>query len=211
MGNEMCKRKFRVRFSTVCVLAMFCLLCTPNLMAQESTQVAFAPPKDYVQMWAMRAGLAVMVFSLLLNIFVLVKRRGRLMESQSKWLLFLGICVLPIPVMLLSGGVGMEVSKEVKFCQSCHEPMSPFVDDMMDPNSRSMAAVHYKDRLIQTKQCWTCHTDYGIAGSAQSKLTGLIHISKVALGYLGASNHVVSSISMDYLPGMPRRIRIIQG
>ncbi len=177
----MCMRKFRARFSTVCFLAMFCLLCIPNLMAQENTQVAFAPPKDHVQMWAMRAGLAVMVFSLLLNIIVLVARRGRLMESQSKWLLFLGICVLPIPVMFLSGGVGVEVSKEVRFCQSCHEPMGPFVDDMMDPDSRSMAAIHYKNRLIQSKQCWTCHTDYGIAGATRAKLTGLLHIFKVAL------------------------------
>lgn len=129
----------------------------------------------------MRAGLAVMVFSLLLNVFVLVTRRGRLMESQSKWLLFFGICMLPIPVMFLSGGVGMEASKEVRFCQSCHEPMGPFVDDMMDPDSRSMAAIHYKNRLIQSKQCWTCHTDYGIAGTTRAKLTGLLHITKVAL------------------------------
>ncbi len=174
-------RTFRVRLFTVCFVAMFCLLCHSNLMAQENTPVAFTPAKDHVQIWAMRAGLAVMVFSLLLNIFVLVMHRGRLMESQAKWLLFFGLCVLPIPVMFLSNSVGVEVSKEVKFCQSCHEPMGPFVDDMMDPNSRSMAAIHYKNRLIQTKQCWTCHTDYGVAGTARAKLTGLIHISKYAL------------------------------
>ncbi|MBI4027281.1 MAG: NapC/NirT family cytochrome c [Verrucomicrobia bacterium] len=151
------------------------------LVAAAAETGAFERPEDVVLLWARRAGLVVMFISVTLTLFVLLLRRKRLMESQSKWLLFLGLCVFPIPVVLLSSGVGMEESKSVKFCSSCHQPMGPFVNDMQNPASETLAAIHYKNSLIQHEQCWTCHSDYGISGTAKAKLTGLSHIAAVTL------------------------------
>lgn len=113
-----------------------------------------------------------MTVSIALTLFVLFTRRRRLMELESKWILFFGLCVFPIPVTLLSAGVGMEESKQVAFCGSCHQPMGPFVADMRAPASDNLAAVHYKNWLIQRDHCWTCPSDYGIAGTARGGIGG---------------------------------------
>ncbi len=174
--------RIKGRFGGVLSFLLFSLVGIGAPLAQGEGEIVFQPPRDVVLMWAERAGLAVMVVSVAVTLFVLVMRRNRLMEGQSKWLLFIGLCVLPIPVTFLSSGVGMEESKRVQFCSSCHQPMGPFVDDMKAPDSESLAAVHYKNWFIQANHCWTCHSDYGVAGTVGAKLTGLLHITKVALG-----------------------------
>jgi nitrate/TMAO reductase-like tetraheme cytochrome c subunit len=154
----------------------------PVALAGEAPPVVFGTPEDVVLVWATRAGLVLMTLSIALTLLVLLTRRQRLMEPQSRWMLFFGLCVFPIPVALLSGGVGMEESKAVAFCSSCHQPMGPFVADMLAPGSENLAAVHYKNWLIQRDHCWTCHSDYGIAGTARAKLMGLNHIARVTFG-----------------------------
>jgi hypothetical protein len=67
----------------------------------------FKPPEDVILLWARRTGLVLMLVSVLVTLFVLVVRRHRLMESQSMWLLFLGLCVLPVPVAFVSSGVAL--------------------------------------------------------------------------------------------------------
>ncbi|MDX1583826.1 MAG: NapC/NirT family cytochrome c [Thermoanaerobaculia bacterium] len=152
-----------------------------RVSAHGNEEANFEPPVDVVLVWAKRAGLTIMIISVLLTLFVLIVRRRRLMEGFSKLLLFLGLCVLPVPVMFLGAGVGMEESKAVHFCSSCHGPMGPFISDMMDPESENLAAVHFKNRYIQREHCWTCHSDYGIAGTAEAKFRGLTHITYAAL------------------------------
>ena len=144
--------------------------------------VVFAQPEDVILQWARRACLVMTLLSAALIAFVLVFRRARLAEAQSKGLLFLGICVLPIPVTFLSAGIGMEESKAVSFCGSCHAPMGPFVRDMENAASETLAAVHYKNRYLQREQCWNCHSDYGIAGTASAKTTGIVHMVKYTSG-----------------------------
>lgn len=173
--NRLAKRLAR----PICCFLLV-LLTAPHV-AHGAEKVIFEPPEDVVLFWARRAGLVIMIFSVLLISFVLVTRRGRLLENLSKWLLFLGLCVLPVPVLFLSSGVGMEESKSVNFCSSCHKPMGPFVRDMKNPDSDTLAALHFKNRYIQSDQCWTCHSDYGVAGTAKAKIRGLTHISYVAL------------------------------
>ena len=96
-------------------------------------------------------------------------------------MLFTGICLLPMPVMFLSTAVGLEQSKKVDFCMSCHV-MKPFIDDLKDPASKTLAALHYNNRYIQREHCYRCHTDYGILGTMQAKKEGLGHIWKEATG-----------------------------
>lgn len=140
------------------------------------------PPPDVVLVWAQRACLVTTVLSAALIVFVLAFRRAAVLGRVSRWLLFLGIVVLPVPVTFLSAGIGMEESKAVSFCASCHLSMGPFVRDMTDPGSGTLAALHFKNRYLQREQCWTCHSDYGIAGTASAKRTGITHIVKYTTG-----------------------------
>lgn len=142
---------------------------------------AYSPPRDIAEEWAMILSFLLIVGSAALILYTLIFRRKRIMDEQSKWLLFLGVAVLPIPAVVLSGVVGLEHSKAVTFCSSCH-PMDPFVDDMRDTDSELLAAVHYNNRFIQREHCYTCHTDYGIFGTIESKLAGLRHVYKDASG-----------------------------
>jgi nitrate/TMAO reductase-like tetraheme cytochrome c subunit len=80
-------------------------------------------------------------------------------------------------------------SKTVDACASCHT-MVPFVADMKDPKSETLAALHYKNRYIPENQCYTCHTGYGLAGNVNAKMGGIRHV----LHY--------------YLTGVPKEIRI---
>ena len=96
-------------------------------------------------------------------------------------MLFIGICVMPLPVMVLNSAVGLEQAKDIGFCQSCHV-MRGFVGDMQNPASDRLAAVHFKNRYIQRSHCYVCHTDYGLFGTVEAKLAGMGHIWKESTG-----------------------------
>jgi nitrate/TMAO reductase-like tetraheme cytochrome c subunit len=157
------------------------LLLALGTALADSPPTAYSPPRDIAEEWAMNLSFLLILGSGALVAYTLITRRRRITEEQSKWLLFLGVAVLPIPALLLSGVVGVEHSKVVSFCNSCH-PMDPFVDDMRDIDSDTLAAVHFKHRLIQKEHCYTCHTDYGIFGTMEAKLAGLGHIYMDATG-----------------------------
>lgn len=170
-------RRLTHRFISALGLPVAVFLSLSSLMAKaEEEGVAFEQPQDVILHWAERACLLLFVASVIVVGYVLLFRRDRLMTGGSKWLLFMGLCVLPLPAAFLSTGVGMEESKTVEFCYQCHAPMDPFVHDMMDPASEHLAAVHYKNKLIQSEHCWNCHSDYGISGTAEAKMTGMKHI-----------------------------------
>ena len=155
----------------LCTVLILFLLATATVFAQERG-AGFAPPEDVALIWAKRMGLAMAVMATVLIIYTLIFHRRRLMEHRAKWFLFIGVCVLPLPASFMSIGVGIEQSKDVTFCKSCHV-MNPFFNDMTDPNSTTLAAVHYKNRYIQREHCWTCHSDYGIFGTVEAKINGL--------------------------------------
>ena len=137
----------------------------------------YRPPRPFARIWARGIGLSLVGTAAALIVYTLCFRRQRLQEPGSKWMLFIGICLLPTPVMFLSTAVGLEQSKNVEFCMSCHV-MKPFVEDLKNPASKTLAAIHYKNRYIQREHCYRCHTDYGILGTLEAKKTGLGHIWK---------------------------------
>jgi nitrate/TMAO reductase-like tetraheme cytochrome c subunit len=149
--------------------------------ASAEAAAHFRPPHPFAQIWGRTIGLFLVGTSGLLIVYTLAFRRHRLQEAGSKWMLFIGICLLPTPVMFLSTGVGLEQSKNVEFCMSCHV-MKPFIDDMRNPTNKTLAALHFKNRYIQREQCYRCHTDYGILGTMHAKMEGLGHIWKEATG-----------------------------
>ena len=113
------------------VAASFAARC---LSAADHFPTSYSPPGEIAAKWAMILVLIVIVAAMGTIAYTLVSRRGRLTDLNSKWILFLGVGVLPIPAILLSTAVGMEHSKGVAFCNSCHA-MDPFVDDMRNVES----------------------------------------------------------------------------
>lgn len=93
----------------------------------------------------------------------------------TRWIFLIVFLILSPLVYFISFGIAIEKAKPVEFCNSCHV-MNSHVDDMKDPDSESIAALHYKYRWISDVQCYTCHSDYGLYGAAGAKLAGLRHI-----------------------------------
>src|SRR5215472_11520225 len=115
-------------------------------------------------------------------LFTLLRRRVGGAAPVPWALLAIGVGVLP----LLSGPIGLVLSlshsETVEFCASCHRPMQSYVDDMKDPRSESLAAVHYKNRYILDNQCYVCHTSSGVLGTVHAKTEGLIDLYKYYAG-----------------------------
>lgn len=100
--------------------------------------------------------------------------RNRLARSGYRWLLLFGLAVAPAFALVGATGSMFEEMKEVESCNSCHV-MNPFVDDMHDAGSASLAARHFRSGAIPAKQCYSCHTGYGIFGTVEAKRDGLRH------------------------------------
>lgn len=108
--------------------------------------------------------------------------RGRQTEKQALWwhLLFLGI--FPILLLAFDNFSTLEYSKEVKFCGSCHKTMQSYVNDLRDPQSRSLAALHFRQRAAIGTECYACHANYGLHGTFTAKLKGLQEVVTYATG-----------------------------
>jgi hypothetical protein len=113
------------------------LLAGRPLLA-ESLQTSYPKPRDIAAEWLMVISLAVIAVAIGLITFTLIARRKNLLDIHSKWILFLGVAVLPIPAIFMSTAVGLEHSKQLEFCNSCHA-MDPFMDDMKDVASNQLA------------------------------------------------------------------------
>ncbi|GIW47076.1 MAG: hypothetical protein KatS3mg078_0953 [Deltaproteobacteria bacterium] len=117
--------------------------------------------------------------------YVLLLRRGRRIvdDSTSKWLLLIALILLSPIVYLVYFGIAFEESKTVSFCNSCHV-MNGYVKDLIDPDSETIAALHYQYRWIADNQCFQCHSEYGIFGNLAAKFSGIRHIwSYYIVGY----------------------------
>jgi len=96
------------------------------------------------------------------------------MLSRTKVGLFIAIVLLPAVVGTSTGYVQFQHAKQVEFCGSCHV-MHDYVEDMRDPDSENLAALHFGNRWIQKDQCYTCHTDYDFLGGPRAKINGMRH------------------------------------
>ena len=143
--------------------------------------VPYEPPRDYAEAGAKVLALVMALAAIAVILLALIARRRRMTEVQARALLFFGVCVLPLPVMMMSTAVGLEQAKDIDFCRSCHA-MRPFVEDMRSAASPRLAAVHYKQRYIQEDHCYVCHTDYGLFGTVEAKLGGMAHIWREITG-----------------------------
>ena len=122
------------------------------------------------------AGLAALIFLLAVRRFADVPDKAR-----HHWLLLFGIVIVPGVALALGLGMGLEYMKRPQFCGSCHV-MGPFIADLQNPDSSTLAAVHYQNRYIREHQCYTCHADYGLFGPLRAKLAGVRHLLNYETG-----------------------------
>jgi cytochrome c nitrite reductase small subunit len=179
--TKMEEMKMRPRVGLVMGSLVGWVLAGRPLVA-DGLVTSYPKPHDIAAEWLMVISLVVIACAIGLIAYTLIARRQNLLDLHSKWILFLGVAALPIPAIFMSTAVGLEHSKQVKFCDSCHA-MDPFLDDMKDVDSEQLAARHYKNRFIQKAHCYTCHTDYGIFGTMKAKLNGMKHIWKDFTGH----------------------------
>jgi cytochrome c nitrite reductase small subunit len=128
---------------------------------------------DPVEQYGARVLTVVIAVGIVVVLYSLIKYRGRVAGPLSWASLAFGIAILPA----LTSGFGtvlvFERAERVEFCESCHLTMKAFVNDMKNPQSESLAAIHFKNKYIPDDQCYVCHTSYGLFGTVQAKREGL--------------------------------------
>jgi cytochrome c nitrite reductase small subunit len=133
---------------------------------------------DPVDYYGSRFLAGVIVLGIVILLYSLVRYRGRTSSPLAWGLLIVGAGLLPV----FSSGFGTVLvfarAEKVEFCESCHLTMQSFVDDLKNPNSTSLAAVHYQNQYIPDDQCYVCHTSYGVFGTVQAKKEGMIDVYK---------------------------------
>lgn len=152
-------------------LALFLAFLPAQARAQASMPDFQFDPVEY---WASRLLIWALVLTILLVGWGLVRVfRGQLQGAVTRGLLL--ISIVPLPLFCLSTGMLLVLTRaeRVEFCGSCHHALQPYVDEMMDPQSASLAAVHYRYQYIASNQCYACHTSYGLFGTFKAKAHGV--------------------------------------
>ena len=119
-------------------------------------------------------GIASALAGIVVLVFVHYVYRKRISRGTYHWLLLLGLFVLPLTATMSTTATVMEGTKSVKACASCHV-MHPFVNDLKDPSSPTLAAQHYRHNWIAKNQCYSCHVTYGATGTLEGKRDGFRH------------------------------------
>ena len=146
--------------------------------------VALPPPHGWIGTiddWARGLGIAFVVLALVILAVCWGRLRRSGLTPGLKELLLLPLVVLPPAIVFFGYAYGIERSKDIASCGSCHV-MGPYLADLQNPDSGTLAATHYKNRYIQEHHCYTCHTDYGMFGTMQAKLDGLGHVVRNVSG-----------------------------
>jgi len=133
---------------------------------------------DPVEVWGSRFLIITICVGIALLLFNLFKFRGTTAGPFSWALLTAGIILVPLMATGLGTLLVFDRAERVEFCASCHLTMQTFVDDMRDPKSESLAAVHFKNKYIPDNQCYVCHTSYGMFGTVEAKMSGMIDVYK---------------------------------
>lgn len=130
--------------------------------------------------WVRGFGIAFALLDLALLVFAWRGLRHGITPTSRGWL-FVGVGLVPLMVAFLSFAHGLEESATVSACGSCHV-MKPFVQDLQNVKSDTLAATHFKNRYIRENQCYTCHSNYGLGGTIKAKFEGLGHVWRYTLG-----------------------------
>ncbi len=131
--------------------------------------------------WVRGFGIGFVVLDLALLTFAWRNLRKFGVTASVRGGLLVAVALVPVMVAFLSFAYGLEQSTTVSACGSCHV-MTPFVADLQDVKSETLAGTHFKNRYIQDHQCYTCHSNYGLGGTLRAKFEGLGHVWRYTTG-----------------------------
>ena len=94
-----------------------------------------------------------------------------------KLVAFAALIVVPAGAVAMANYHVFEGVEEVSGCAGCHV-MWPMVNDMRNPQSGTLAARHFRNRWIADRQCYHCHSDYGLSGTVNAKMEGYRHLAR---------------------------------
>jgi len=141
---------------------------------------------DPIEFYGVRFLTLLLLFGVALVAYSLFRYRGRLPGPAAWAFLLAGVLLVPSVSTMFGTLLVFERAERVEFCGSCHEAMQAYVDDMQNPESQSLAAVHFRNRYIPRNQCYTCHTSFGPFGTVQAKIAGVVDVHKYYTGSFGA-------------------------
>jgi hypothetical protein len=100
-----------------------------------------------------------------------------------KMLALFGLIAVPAATLAVANYHTFEGVHRVEACASCHV-MRPMVNDMIDVTgeTETLAARHYRNHWIPHDQCFHCHSDYGLSGDLEAKMTGFRHLARYTSG-----------------------------
>ena len=153
-----------------------CAFAWTAAYGEDTSTAAFHT--DPAEVWGSRFLIATVSLGIVLLLFTILKYRGKTTGAMSWGLLVLGVALVPLMATSLGTVLVFDRAERVEFCASCHLTMQKFVDDMHNPKSESLAAVHFKNRYISDDQCYVCHTSYGIFGTVEAKQAGMVDVYK---------------------------------
>jgi nitrate/TMAO reductase-like tetraheme cytochrome c subunit len=126
--------------------------------------------------WAIVLTVALSVLILACILLSLVLYRGRQTEGNALWLHLLSLGIFPLALLAVGSFSVLEYTKEERFCGSCHAAMQPYIDDLHDDKSPSLAARHFQHRFARGTECYSCHANYGVHGTFEAKMKGLLDV-----------------------------------
>lgn len=156
------------------------LLVVAGAAGDAGSALALPRPRGWIGTsddWARGLGIAFVALALVLLALAWRRLRRAGLTPGMKELLVLPLLVLPLAIVFFGYAYGIEHSKSAASCGSCHV-MKPYLADLKDPGSGTLAATHYKNRYIQEHHCYTCHTNYGMFGTLEAKLAGVGHVAR---------------------------------
>jgi cytochrome c nitrite reductase small subunit len=163
-------------------VALLLVLLVPSLAVAAHQAVPL--PRGWIGTtsdWVRGFGIAFVVLNVVLLAFAWRSLRSAGVTATARGWLLVAVGLVPVMVAFLAFAHGLESSTSVAACGSCHV-MTPFVSDLRNVKSDTLAAIHFKNRYIQDHQCYTCHSDYGVAGTFQAKMDGLGHVWRYTTG-----------------------------
>jgi hypothetical protein len=122
--------------------------------------------------------------SALLALWYLVRRPA--LSRATKLVLLAGFGLFPAATATTGNYADFEATKARRFCGSCHV-MTPYARDSEDPTSTTLAARHARNALFGDENCYACHANYGMFGTALTKLGGMRHVYEYVLHYRNVS------------------------
>jgi hypothetical protein len=108
--------------------------------------------------------------------------RGLLVGRLSAIPVGMGFGALPVMAFMLLNAYFLGASMDTRFCGSCHV-MEPIMREALAGGDQLAARHIALGALPRTEACYECHSNYGVWGAAQAKVSLARHIARNALGW----------------------------